>query len=71
MENMAHNASSSETTRRRYNRLAPFYDLLETPMERLRFGAWRSRLRDRNIGPKALEIGVGTGKNMPYITLPV
>jgi ubiquinone/menaquinone biosynthesis C-methylase UbiE len=39
---------------------------MESPLERLRFAAWRSRLRDRIVGPKALEVGVGTGKNLPY-----
>ena len=52
--------------RRRYNRIAFLYDLIESPMERLRFAAWRSRLRDRITGPRALEVGVGTGKNLPY-----
>lgn len=58
--------SNSDTTRRRYDRLAPFYDLLEAPMERLRFASWRARLCNRIIGNRALEAGVGTGKNLPY-----
>jgi len=58
--------SNSDTTRRRYDRLAPFYDLLEAPMERLRFASWRARLWNRIIGNRALEAGVGTGKNLPY-----
>jgi len=57
---------NSDTTRRRYDRIAPFYDLLEAPMERLRFASWRARLRNRIIGNRALEVGVGTGKNLPY-----
>jgi phosphatidylethanolamine/phosphatidyl-N-methylethanolamine N-methyltransferase len=57
---------NSDTTRRRYDRLAPFYDLLEAPMERLRFASWRARLWNRIIGNRALEAGVGTGKNLPY-----
>lgn len=52
--------------RRRYNRIAFLYDLVESPMERLRFAAWRRRLRDRIAGPRALEVGVGTGKNLSY-----
>ena len=63
---MAERTSPTEKTRRRYNRLAPFFDLMETPMEWLRFGGWRARLRDKIAGPRALEVGVGTGKNMPY-----
>jgi len=35
-------------------------------MEWLRFAKWRARLRDRIIGPRVLEIGVGTGKNLRY-----
>ena len=53
-------------TRRRYDRLARFYDLLEAPIERLRFASWRARLRHRIRGPHVLEVGVGTGKNFPY-----
>lgn len=57
---------NSNLTRKRYNRLALFYDLIEAPGERLRFASWRSRLRDRIMGKQALEVGVGTGKNLPY-----
>ena len=56
----------SDLTRRRYDRLASFYDLLELPLERIRFASWRSKLRDRIVGQRALEVGVGTGKNFPY-----
>jgi ubiquinone/menaquinone biosynthesis C-methylase UbiE len=55
-----------EKTRKRYDRLARFYDLLEAPIERLRFASWRSRLKNRIKGPHALEVGVGTGKNFPF-----
>lgn len=53
-------------TRRRYERIAAFYDLLESPMEGLKFWEWRAKLRDRIAGRRALEAGVGTGKNMRY-----
>ncbi len=58
--------SNVNPTRRRYDRLASFYDLLEAPVERFRFASWRARLRDRIVGDRALEAGVGTGKNLPY-----
>lgn len=58
--------SYSELTRRRYDRVAPFYDFLESPMEWLRFAPWRARLRDHVTGERALEAGVGTGKNLVW-----
>jgi ubiquinone/menaquinone biosynthesis C-methylase UbiE len=57
---------STSQTKRRYDRVAPFYDLMEGMVERRRFSDWRKRLTERIRGPKALEVGVGTGKNMPY-----
>jgi ubiquinone/menaquinone biosynthesis C-methylase UbiE len=56
----------SNRTQRRYDRLAFAYDILEAPLERLRFSGWRKKLRDRIAGPAVLEVGVGTGKNFPY-----
>jgi ubiquinone/menaquinone biosynthesis C-methylase UbiE len=58
--------SGSTLTRRRYDRLAVVYDLLEKPIERLRFATWRNQLRDNIVGHQALEVGIGTGKNLPY-----
>ena len=58
--------SITDLIRKRYDRLAPFYDLLETPVERFRFSSWRNRLKDRVIGKWVLEAGVGTGKNFGY-----
>jgi ubiquinone/menaquinone biosynthesis C-methylase UbiE len=46
--------------------MAFLYDFLEAPIERFRFATWRNRLRDKIIGSRALEVGVGTGKNLPY-----
>lgn len=58
--------SSPDLTRKRYNRIAFLYDLIEAPIERLRFASWRQRLTGRIAGPTALEVGVGTGKNLAY-----
>lgn len=48
----------------RYNRIARVYDILEWPMEMMVSG-WRERLMSGAKG-KVLEVGVGTGKNIPY-----
>lgn len=58
--------SDTWRTRKRYDRLAFFYDLIEAPVERYRFSMWRVRLGERIVGKHALEVGVGTGKNLPY-----
>ncbi len=58
--------SDTRLTRRRYDRLAFFYDLFEAPIEHYRFAVWRARLKERIVGEHALEVGVGTGKNLPY-----
>jgi ubiquinone/menaquinone biosynthesis C-methylase UbiE len=53
-------------TRNRYDRIAFLYDLMDAPLEHLRFASWRPMIRDRIKGGRALEVGVGTGKNMEY-----
>ncbi len=53
-------------TQHRYDWIAPFYNLMEWPVEKLLFQDWRSDLWQQVEGPKVLEIGVGTGKNIPY-----
>jgi ubiquinone/menaquinone biosynthesis C-methylase UbiE len=58
-------ADSSDTIRRRYDRLAPLFDFLESLPERWAFAAWRERLW-RSADGRILEVGVGTGKNFPY-----
>lgn len=57
--------SATETTRRRYQRLSPFYDAMERMSER-RYHPWRTKLWSQVSGLRILEVGVGTGKNMPF-----
>ena len=57
---------SAEVTRKRYDRLAFVYDLMEGFAERLGFGKWRKALWGKVAGENILELGVGTGKNFPY-----
>jgi ubiquinone/menaquinone biosynthesis C-methylase UbiE len=63
---MKRKESDITSTRRRYERLSLVYDLVESPMEGLRFSEWRARLPERIQGKWVLEVGVGTGKNIPY-----
>lgn len=57
---------TTEHTRSRYNAVAPVYDLMEGPVERWLYRPWREALWADVEGQKVLEIGVGTGKNIPY-----
>lgn len=57
----------SSVVQRRYDRIARAYDLLEGSMELLALTRWRrllwARVGDRSR--RVLEVGVGTGKNLP------
>lgn len=63
---MRRGATLTDKTRRRYDRIAAVYDRVEVPIERLFYAPWRKRLWSGLRGSDILEIGVGTGKNMPY-----
>ncbi len=55
--------AETATIQNRYNRLAPFFDVMEAALEWAFFKRWREILWSRVQGPKILEVGVGTGKN--------
>ncbi|MBA7489761.1 methylase [subsurface metagenome] len=57
---------AAEAAKRRYNRIAPVYDFMESLVERSRYSKWREMLWSKVDGTHILEVGVGTGKNLPY-----
>src|SRR4030042_7035938 len=56
---------AAKATQRRYDRQARGYDLKDAPME-LFARALRRRLWAKIGGGRVLEVGVGTGRNLPY-----
>jgi ubiquinone/menaquinone biosynthesis C-methylase UbiE len=56
---------ATRLTRDRYDRIAFCFDALEALMER-RFRPWRAALWSKVPGSRVLEVGVGTGKNLPH-----
>ena len=64
---MSQHASDTETdvVRHRYDRGAARYDLMTWPMERMAMDRFRARLISQVNGPRVLEVGVGTGRNLP------
>lgn len=54
-----------KSTQSKYTRAAKFYDTIELPIEKLLFVKNRQRAVHQASG-EVLEVGVGTGKNLPY-----
>jgi ubiquinone/menaquinone biosynthesis C-methylase UbiE len=62
---MTEDHQRTDHTRRSYDRVAPLYDSMEALVER-RYRRWRAQLWSLVRGPRVLEVGVGTGKNLAY-----
>jgi ubiquinone/menaquinone biosynthesis C-methylase UbiE len=58
--------SDSAAIKKRYDRIAPYFEGLEAVMEGLFFKQWRKKLWAKVDGYHILEVGVGTGKNFDY-----
>lgn len=56
---------NTDITRHRYNRVAPFWDLMETVVESSRYGRWRRLQWSKVEGTRILEVGVGTQSQLP------
>jgi len=53
-------------TKASFDSLAPVYDPLGSLLEWIAFRRWRERFWPQVRGEHVLEVGVGTGKNLPY-----
>lgn len=58
--------SQTDIIKKRYDRIAPYFDRIESMMEKMMFGDLRSRIWQQVKGENILEVGVGTGKNFAY-----
>jgi len=59
-------SNQTEIIKKRYDRIAPYFDQIEGMMEKMMFGDLRTRIWQQVSGENILEVGVGTGKNFPY-----
>ena len=59
------NEAATALTRQRYQRISFWYDRIEVMSEK-HFIPWRKRVWAQIQGQQVLEVGVGTGKNMPF-----
>ncbi len=54
-------------TSKKYDRLSRFYDRFEGSMEKKKFAKWRKMVFQLiPSGSTVLEVGIGTGKNIPF-----
>ncbi|MGZ8096461.1 MAG: class I SAM-dependent methyltransferase [Methylosarcina sp.] len=58
--------ADNATIKKRYDRIAPYFEGMEAIMEGLFFRNWRKKLWEKVEGHHILEVGVGTGKNFDY-----
>lgn len=56
----------TDRVRGRYDRISPYYDLIELLLEKVVFRRWRKMVFDSSDGDRILEVGVGTGKNFDF-----
>ena len=63
---MGADLTATETARKRYDRIALLYDMMEGFAEVLNHGKWRRLQWSKVEGTDILEVGVGTGKNFPW-----
>jgi ubiquinone/menaquinone biosynthesis C-methylase UbiE len=58
--------SDSLAIKQRYDRIAPYFDGMQSIMEGFFYRRWRKKLWAKVDGIHILEVGVGTGKNFDY-----
>ena len=59
-------ANETDIIKKRYDRIAPYFDKIEGMMEKMMLGDLRAIIWGKLSGDRILEAGVGTGKNFPY-----